>query len=47
MVSAEVSRKSGQIHFNLLCVDFMNSGERVVLEGSLDRQVYRGHIRLR
>jgi len=47
IVSAEAERKGSSLQFNSLAVDILSSGERILLEGTLDKNVYRGHIRLR
>lgn len=47
MVSAQVQRIGGKLQFNSLCVDIMNSGQRIVLSGTKEAVVYQGHIRLR
>lgn len=47
MCSAEVQKVRGSMQYNLLCVDILNTGQRVVLMGSPDYQIYQGVIKLR
>eukprot|EP00475_Leptophrys_vorax_P020506 TRINITY_DN2806_c0_g1_i1.p1 TRINITY_DN2806_c0_g1~~TRINITY_DN2806_c0_g1_i1.p1 ORF type:complete len:236 (+),score=48.72 TRINITY_DN2806_c0_g1_i1:125-832(+) len=49
MVSGEVVKKDGQMQFNTLVVDVLDSGQRIVISGDADpsKAVYQGHIRLR
>jgi hypothetical protein len=48
MVSAEVEKTfRGELVWNVLAVDFMDSGDRIVVEGDPDLSIYKGIIKLR
>ena len=47
MVSAEVEKVRGTHKYNLLCVDVLNTGQRIVLQGDPSYSIYQGVIRLR
>ena len=47
MVSAEVEKVRGTHKYNLLCVDVLNTGQRIVLQGDAAYSIYQGVIRLR
>ena len=47
MVSAEVEKVRGTHKYNLLCVDVLNTGQRIVLQGDPAYSIYQGVIRLR
>ena len=47
MVSAEVEKVKGSYSYNLLCVDVLNTGQRIVLRGDPTYSIYQGVIRLR
>ena len=47
MVSAEVEKVRGTHKYNLLCVDVLNTGQRIVLAGDPSYSIYQGVIRLR
>ena len=47
MVSAEVEKVRGSQRYNLLCVDVLNTGQRIVLRGDPTYSIYQGVIKLR
>ena len=47
MVSAEVEKLRGSQRYTLLCIDVLDSGQRVVLQGDPHYQIYQGLIKLR
>lgn len=48
MVSAEVEKTwRGDFGYNLLSIDLQDRGERIVLEGDVNYQIYKGVIKLR
>ena len=47
MVSCEVEKVRGQAKYNLLAVDILNTGQRVVLRGDPTYSIYQGVIKLR